>query len=219
MTSNDNEVLLCSVLLCGGLLCGIGLLLWKAYCLALYQPIAPGFAQRCSDNPVGWRSPREHGIRCVEVQLRATDATELSGWWMEHPGASVCLVFCHATHGNVGSHMQFIRRLVELPVHLLAVEYRGFGNSAPLAPDEAGLILDVEAGYRYARNRCDKVGFVGQGLGAAAAVKFVVNLKSRFPARPCPAVLCDSPVDSSQRLMADILPVPGGRFSSFARWR
>ncbi len=110
-----------------------------------------------------------------EVTLELPGGERAICWAQEQPGASSpAVVFFH---GN-GENLETVRlsglfdQLAALGVHVLAVDYPGYGRSTG-APSEAGLTAAGEAGLRWITERYpeSKKVVLGWSLGAAVAIK------------------------------------------------
>lgn len=49
--------------------------------------------------------------------------------------------------------------LQDLDYHILCLDYRGYADSAPVAPSETGVVSDARALYKYVR------GIIGSSVG------------------------------------------------------
>ena len=54
----------------------------------LYHPTVPPDIKTIADNPVGYRSPKEHGIAHEDVWLEASDGVRTHAWFMPADGAA-----------------------------------------------------------------------------------------------------------------------------------
>jgi hypothetical protein len=113
------------------------------------------------------------GLPVEDVWLRASDGVKLHAWWIAPPAAEYTFVCFHGNAANIANRADMYRFLSELPVNVLAVDYRGYGRSEG-APSERGIYLDAEAAYEHlVRERGippRKIVAFGASLGSAAAV-------------------------------------------------
>jgi fermentation-respiration switch protein FrsA (DUF1100 family) len=100
-----------------------------------------------------------------------------------HLGLPFWLLICH---GNAGNLSEFGRPdhyagLRQLGLHILAFDYRGYGESKGV-PTETGLYAVAQAAYRFLRERKgippERIVVFGHSLGSAIAI----DLVSRQPA-------------------------------------
>jgi fermentation-respiration switch protein FrsA (DUF1100 family) len=116
---------------------------------------------------------RPKGLIIEEVWLKSPDETNLHAWWIPNPRAAFTFVAFHGNAGNISQRTDVYRFLSELPVNILAIEYRGYGRSDG-KPSEAGLYLDGQTAYDYLIHERgippSQIVAFGQSLGTAVAV-------------------------------------------------
>eukprot|EP00753_Platysulcus_tardus_P020443 PLAT8056.2.p1 GENE.PLAT8056.2~~PLAT8056.2.p1 ORF type:complete len:298 (+),score=116.54 PLAT8056.2:1-894(+) len=142
----------------------------------LYLPRMPGVPERPADNPRGYRSPEEHGLRYEVINTKADDGHPVLAWLVkadEGSAAAPTLVFFHGNAGNFALRMPNIVSLVRrLRTNVLMVEYRGYGD-VPGTPDEAGMKVDAEAAVGALLSRTDihseRIFLFGRSLGGAVS--------------------------------------------------
>jgi uncharacterized protein len=128
--------------------------------------------------------PTSLGLSVERVTLPTEDGLTLAGWVIPagQDSSGLWLLICH---GNAGNLSEFDRPvhysgLRELGLHLLAFDYRGYGESEG-GPTESGLYKDADAAYRYLREQrgvpAERIIVFGHSLGSAVAV----DLASRVP--------------------------------------
>ena len=156
----------------------------------LYHPTVPPDIKTIADNPVGYRSPKEHGIAHEDVWLEASDGVRTHAWFMPADGAAAAraaptLVFAHENAGNIGLRMPEYKELRrELgPLNVLAYDYRGYGNSADAEICEEGLMRDARAAWAWVEKaaragRLDgaRVLLFGRSLGGAVTIQLAAEL-------------------------------------------
>ena len=98
--------------------------------------------------PVGFWNPAAHGLDVEDVWFDAEDGTRLHGWWIESPGASGTLLYCHGNNGNITNRIAVLLDLRRLDLNILAFDYRGYGRSEGV-PFEEGLYRDVRAAWDH----------------------------------------------------------------------
>lgn len=171
-------------------------LIWKQESM-LYVPCPMPGMQRCSDNPEGYRTPKDRGLRYEDVNFTAEDGVGLHAWFMPALGEEKpvgTLLFCHANAGNIGMRLPNFEQLMKrLRVNIFAFDYRGYGSSSG-EPSEAGLMLDVRAAWAWLEQRaaddadhaeqCGRVDgerlfAFGRSLGGAVAIGLADCLEKR----------------------------------------
>ncbi len=128
--------------------------------------------------------PLAFGVTRTPLTLLTNDGLRLSAWAMPdtvQSGSQVWVLFFHGNGGNVSTPMRFYSLLIERGVRILAVDYRGYGQSEG-EPTEAGLSLDADAAYEFLVRQLHvppgNVVIYGQSLGAAVAIDLSTYAKA-----------------------------------------
>ena len=113
----------------------------------LYFPEIGGIARRPGRNPRWYRSPSEYQIAFENHQIACADGVSIHAWLMmrdpDHANQVPTLIFFHGNAGNIGLRLPNALQMRQyLNVNVLLVEYRGYGDSDSVAPNEKGLKLD-----------------------------------------------------------------------------
>lgn len=143
-------------------------------------------------------------VSAREVVLDTDDGEKVIVWHVPPKPGRPLLLYFHGNAGTLAFRAERFRALTEDGAGLVALSYRGYGGSSG-SPSEAGLTLDAEAAYRYARMQHPDVRLVafGESLGTGVAVA----LASRHPVA---AMVLESPYTSIADIAASIywfLPV------------
>jgi uncharacterized protein len=129
--------------------------------------------------------PAHLGLPVERVEIPTDDGLTLVSWLIP-AGADSTGFWLLICHGNAGNLSEFGRpdhyaALRQLGLHLLAFDYRGYGESKGV-PSETGLYTDARAAYRFLRERKaippERIVVFGHSLGSAVAI----DLVSREPA-------------------------------------
>jgi pimeloyl-ACP methyl ester carboxylesterase len=124
-----------------------------------------------------------------DVWLTTGDGVRIHAWWLSPKGDTrggalddlPVFLWFHGNAGNVGTWLSRYESMVELPAHVLAVDFRGFGRSEG-TPGEEGLYRDADAAWDYLtrelRIPAERILVYGFSLGGAVAV----DLASRVQA-------------------------------------
>ncbi len=116
-----------------------------------------------------WRTPAALGIPFEDLRLTANDGVELQAWWLPG-GGDVAVVTFHGNGATIADLLDHNATLVQLGVSVLALEYRGYGDSGG-RPSEEGLALDAATAFAEARRRRPKLVAHGRSLGGAVAIR------------------------------------------------
>jgi fermentation-respiration switch protein FrsA (DUF1100 family) len=129
-------------------------------------------------------TPEEFGIAYGRVEIPSTDSVRLVCWLLPSSDTStVWLLYLHGNSGNIAKrgYVEHYAELRKLGLNILAVEYRGFGESSG-SPSEQGLYDDALAGFEYLRTKqhvpAERIIIYGYSLGSAVAA----DLAAKVPA-------------------------------------
>jgi pimeloyl-ACP methyl ester carboxylesterase len=163
----------------------------------LYFPEIGGIPKRPRDNPRGYRSPDERNIPFDNLRIPCADGVHIHAWFLpflsdqdtlssthnNNNNNTPTLIFFHGNAGNIGLRLPNALQMVQnLQAHVLLVEYRGYGDSDPVPPTEAGLRRDAEAALHYLLRRAQeptaatyridpqRIFVFGRSLGGAVAL-------------------------------------------------
>jgi pimeloyl-ACP methyl ester carboxylesterase len=152
---------------CWATLC---LLFWQGSWQLLYHP----------DSAVA-RTPASLGLTFDRVAFAADEGgqTRLAGWWIPAgPQARLSrftILYLHGQNGNLGNTVDDLAGLHAAGVNVLAFDYRGYGQSRFVRPNEAHWREDVEFALAYLAGTrqitADGILLDGEGLGADLALE------------------------------------------------
>lgn len=174
----------------------------------LYFPEISGLPRRPADNPARYRSPEEHQVPFENLYIECEDGVSIHAWLLlrtKEKNDRPTLVFFHGNAGNIGLRIpNALHMLQHLNANVLMVEYRGYGDSDSVKPNEKGLKLDAQAALKFISKHpkvdSSKIFLFGRSLGGKALVGSMVKcflvfqkfFQSRFHfhrcrrVRPCP---------------------------------
>ncbi len=155
------------------------------------------------------------GLSVEDVWLQTSDGVKLHAWWIPSNSAEFAFVAFHGNAANIAARAEVYRFLHALPVHVLAVEYRGYGRSKG-SPSEVGLYLDAQAAYDYlTRQRGiapQRIISYGQSLGTAVAVDLAAK-------REVGGVVLEAPFPSTRAVVRRVYWfLPGVEFVARSRF-
>jgi hypothetical protein len=166
---------------------GVALYLFQNH--IIYLPIVPGMSRYPSSNPIGYRSPSDRQIPYEEATLETEDGVKLSSWllYQNERKKVPTIVFFHENAGNIGYRLDFFEQLYKkLGVNVLAVSYRGYGDSEG-SPSEAGIQKDAAAILEYAFTKAQidnsQIILFGRSLGGAVAI-YGLSSFPHYPVNP-----------------------------------
>jgi uncharacterized protein len=130
----------------------------------------------------GWSGGRSDGLQDVWIEHASTlsgKPVKLHALWQPQadPGAPV-LLYLHGARRNVEGSTFRIRNMHELGFAVLAVDYRGFGQSTDELPSEAMVTEDARAAWRWlAQQHPQRPRYIfGHSLGGAIAVNLAAEV-------------------------------------------
>jgi pimeloyl-ACP methyl ester carboxylesterase len=128
------------------------------------------------------RTPTAIGIDFRELNIAVNNRGVINAWWLPaDPGlsAAVAVLYFHGNDGNLGSELERLDTLHRLGLPILAVDYRGYGNSSGPAPSESNVYEDAVAAWdhlvRVDAFHPKRIVLYGHSLGAAVAVELALR--------------------------------------------
>ncbi|MDT7834234.1 alpha/beta hydrolase [Aquabacterium sp. OR-4] len=121
------------------------------------------------------------GMQDVWIDFHSAEAGQaarLHGLWLAQPQADApVLLYLHGARFDVRGSAPRMRRLHELGFAVLAVDYRGFGQSTPALPSETLAHEDAQAAWRWlaAQHPQARRYLFGHSLGGAIAVRLAAE--------------------------------------------
>lgn len=115
----------------------------------------------------------------VDVDAAGGERAWVAMWWLPaaDPGAPA-LLYLHGTFRNLYHNHPKLQAIRDAGFSVLAVEYRGWGDSSPLAPSEASIVADAELGWRELVRRepvPSRRAVFGHSMGSAVAVEIAAR--------------------------------------------
>ncbi|MEO8523386.1 MAG: alpha/beta fold hydrolase [Caldimonas sp.] len=142
----------------------------------------PGLAGAGQHARSAAEAARANDMESVWIEHRSAASGQtirLHALWAgnDDPAAPVML-YLHGARRDVGRTSYRVREMRELGFSVLAVDYRGFGNSTDELPSEAGVVEDAAAAWRWlGAHRPGQARYLfGHSLGGAIAVQLAAQL-------------------------------------------
>ena len=124
-------------------------------------------------------TPQKYGLNYQDVWLDLNEA-QIHGWWIRaiEPTAPVLLYF-HGNGSNNGDLSELAAIFYRLGVSVLLIDYRGYGQSSPIFPNETRVYEDAEAAWQYLTQKRQiepaKIFVYGHSLGGAIAIELATK--------------------------------------------
>jgi uncharacterized protein len=120
---------------------------------------------------------------------------QLTGWWIPSaPGgryANTTLLYLPGSDGSLAGSISALANLHNLGINVFALDYRGYGQSAPTHPNQLNMTQDADSAWNYLNTSrgipARQVVLYGTGVGASLAT----HLAAIHPVSP--AIMLDSP--------------------------
>ena len=148
-------------------------------------------------------TPQEYSLDYQDVWIDVGE-DRIHGWWIggERQTAPTLLYF-HGNGSNNGDLVEIASIFHSLGVSVLLIDYRGYGKSSPVFPNETRVYQDAEAAWQYLTNELQikpqNIFVYGHSLGGAIAIE----LATRHPNMAGAVV---EGTFTSMRDMAEFLP-------------
>jgi len=163
-------------------------------------------------------APERLGIQADEVFLVTEDDVRIHAFWLESPGADRALLFLHGNAGNASHRLPNADALRRLGLHVLLLDYRGYGRSEG-RPTEAGVYADARAALAHLTGERgipgERIVVFGRSLGGAVAVDLARD-------RPLAGLILESTFSSladagAHHYSRALAPIAGDAFDSAAK--
>ncbi|GAA4428979.1 alpha/beta hydrolase [Acidovorax lacteus] len=114
--------------------------------------------------------------RSTSTAAAASPPEQLHGLWLpaaQDEAQAPVLLYLHGARWNVAGSANRIRRMQALGFSVLAIDYRGFGQSSPGLPSEQSAAADASAAWDWLAQRYpDRPRYIfGHSLGGAIAIE------------------------------------------------
>lgn len=121
------------------------------------------------------------GDRHYQVKVTGSDDTEhLAFWWLPNPQPNApTLLYLHGTFRNLYGNQRKIESLRSAGFSVLAVDYRGWGESSPRIPSEQSILQDADIAWQQlVQHQPDpaKRLIYGHSMGSGVAVDLASRL-------------------------------------------
>lgn len=133
-----------------------------------------------SERTWGGYATGAHGYEDLYIPVGSGE--RIHGWWARARGANATsastILYLHGTRWNLSGSASRISRWQDRGYNVLAIDYRGFGQSSPGQPSEQKTYEDGRAALAWLRaNRPDPRGYllVGHSLGGAVAIELAAS--------------------------------------------
>ena len=126
-------------------------------------------------------TPQKYDLDYQDVWIDV-EPGKIHGWWIPHTDKSApTIVYFHGNASNNGDVVNLAAIFNQLGLSVLLVDYRGYGKSSPIFPNELRAYEDAIAAWNYLTHKRQvepkNIFVYGHSLGGAIAIE----LASRHP--------------------------------------
>ncbi len=130
-------------------------------------------------------------FQAIRFDAAATGTPRLAGWWIPAESKTTrTILFLHDGSGSLSTSVPKLNLLHTAGANIFAIDYRGFGQSDAMHPNEVRMSEDVAAALDYLVNTrhipSQQIASYGEGLACALAAHLASNQK-------LPATILDDP--------------------------
>src|SRR5690606_28675895 len=119
-----------------------------------------------------WWREAPHNAEIFDIPL--ANGEKVRAWYVPQPQPDApAVLYLHGTRWNLNDSTFRIERWVDMGYAVLAIDYRGFGESSPRLPSQSSTTMDARAALQELARRqpLPQLRFVyGHSLGGAVAV-------------------------------------------------
>jgi uncharacterized protein len=124
-------------------------------------------------------TPQDYGLDYQDIWLSLGE-DRVHGWWIPAAQTSTpVLLYFHGNGSNNGDLTQLAVILHQLEVSVLLIDYRGYGKSSPVFPNETRVYEDAQAAWQYLTQERQiepqQIFVYGQSLGGAIAIELATK--------------------------------------------
>jgi abhydrolase domain-containing protein 13 len=175
-----------------------------------------GIPRHTRHNPRRYRSPQEHGLPFENHKIRCSDGVSIHAWLILQPQPmnAPTLIFFHGNAGNIGLRLpNAVQMYHNLQCNILMVEYRGYGDSDTVTPNETGLKLDAEAALRFAQSHdqldSNRLFLFGRSLGGAVAFHLAhyAEQQQQSSSTPLAGIIVENTFLSIRHMVDHLMPL------------
>ncbi|MEL6494113.1 MAG: alpha/beta fold hydrolase [Cyanobacteria bacterium J06623_7] len=124
-------------------------------------------------------TPQEYGLDYQDVWL-SVGSDQVHGWWIEgEKAAAPALLYFHGNGSNNGDLTELATIFHQLGLSVLLIDYRGYGRSSPVFPNETRVYEDAAAAWKYLLQvqqlKPEQIFVYGHSLGGAIAIELATE--------------------------------------------
>ena len=126
-------------------------------------------------------TPADFGMPYENLRLSVRKG-QIHGWWIpfaDDTANSPVIIYAHGNGSNLGDLVSRFQRFHTLGYAVMAIDYRGYGQSSGPFPNEQRVYEDIEAAWQYLVTQrqiaANRIVVYGQSIGGAIALNLAIN--------------------------------------------
>ncbi|MDX2353323.1 alpha/beta hydrolase [Stutzerimonas xanthomarina] len=164
---------------------------------------------RIEPGTAGWYRGLPSGVEELKLSTPALgDSQNIHAWWWPAEAADApAILYLHGSRWNLTGHLFRLEQIRSLGFSVLAIDYRGFGQSLGELPSEATVYEDARIAWDHLKTLQPDAGkrlIYGHSLGGAVAVDLAAELGGEAKRRDEPPQARALIVESTFTNLADI---------------
>lgn len=136
------------------------------------------------------------------LKIKTVDNVTLTAWYIAPKDNKPTLVYFHGNSSNLGKRVNKFRKFADNGFGMLALSYRGYGNSEG-SPSEDGLYNDARAAINHLISKGlqpKDIILYGESLGSGVAIQMALENNFR-------AIVLEAPYDSIAARAVELYPL------------
>jgi len=172
---------------------------------------------RIEPGTASWYRGLPDGVEELELSAPAfSDSQNIHAWWWPADERDApAILYLHGSRWNLTGHLFRLEQIRSLGFSILAIDYRGFGQSLGELPSEASVYEDARIAWDHLKTLqpdADKRLIYGHSLGGAVAVDLAAELgreaERRGEAPEARALIVESTFTSLADIATEVADTP-----------
>jgi uncharacterized protein len=126
---------------------------------------------------------KQRPTRNTDSAAQTSEPERIEMWWLPHANPQApTLLYYHGTFRNLYQNIHKIDALRQAGFAVLAVDYRGWGNSSAITPSEHSILQDAQLAFDELRRREARPSqrvLYGHSMGSGVAVDIASRLQAK----------------------------------------
>ena len=153
-------------------------------------------------------NPQDAGLDYQTISL-SVDNEQIYGWWLENSNFNdekhLVILFLHGNSSNIGDYVYRLPSFNQLGLSTLLIDYRGYGLSSKIKPNEMTVYEDAQTALNYllSEQKIEPQNIIlyGHSLGGAIAIELATKYSQLG------GIIIESTFTSMKDMINYVLPV------------